>query len=158
MITDQSGDALARMGAMDYMADRDRERRRYPRFEISFPISFKVFGMRPADSESAGIKGIGIRTSGQVGNVSLEGLFVEANPTHDQLGEIIRAKQERDRFGIQIETSMMGENIKMTGKVVWYDINFLEEAPYHFRAGIFLEEMDRATKEVWERLISKVKN
>jgi hypothetical protein len=52
----------------------------------------------------------------------------------------------------------MGENVKMTGKVVWYDINFLEEAPYHFRAGIFLEEMDRATKQAWQRIIAKAGN
>jgi hypothetical protein len=93
-----------------------------------------------------------------VGNVSLEGLFIEANPTQDQLGEIIRAKQERDRFGIEIETNLLGENIRLMGKVVWYDINFLEEAPYHFRAGVFLEEMDKVAKQVWERLIAKVKN
>ncbi len=137
--------------------DRGRERRKYPRFEISFPISFKVFGMAPVNSESA-IQGIGIRTKGQVGNVSLEGLFVEANPTKDEIGQIIRAKQERDRFGIEIETTLMGENIRILGKVVWYDINFVDEAPYHFRAGVFLEEMDKATKQVWERLLSKAKN
>ncbi len=52
----------------------------------------------------------------------------------------------------------MGENIRILGKVVWYDINFVDEAPYHFRAGVFLEEMDKATKQVWERLLSKAKN
>ncbi len=113
--------------------------------------------MAPVNSESA-IQGIGIRTKGQVGNVSLEGLFVEANPTKDEIGQIIRAKQERDRFGIEIETTLMGENIRILGKVVWYDINFVDEAPYHFRAGVFLEEMDKATKQVWERLLSKAKN
>ncbi len=143
---------------MIHMTDRGRERRKYPRFEVSFPISFRVFGMAPMYPQSDAIKGIGIRTRGQVGNVSLEGLFIEANPTQDQLGEIIRAKQERDRFGVEIETNLLGENIRLLGKVVWYDINFLEEAPYHFRAGVFLEEMDKVAKQVWERLISKVKN
>ena len=137
---------------------RDHERRKYPRFEVSFPISFKVSGLAPAVPQSSGIKGIGTRTMGRVGNISLEGLFIEANPTRDQISEIIRAKQKRDRFDIEIETSLMGKNVTMMGKVVWYDINFLEEAPYHFRAGIFLEEMDRATRQIWERLLTRAKS
>lgn len=138
--------------------DQNRERRKYPRFDVSFPINFRVSGVAPVVPESDGIKGIGTRTMGRVGNISLEGLFIEANPTQDQVGEIIRAKQGHDRFGIEIETTLMGENVKMTGKVVWYDINFLEEAPYHFRAGIFLEEMDRATRQIWERIIARAGN
>lgn len=136
----------------------DRERRKYPRFEVSFPISFRVFGMDPVDSEPAAIQGIGTRTRGQVGNISLEGLFIEANPTQEEISEIIRAKQEHDRFGIEIETNLLGENIRIMGKVVWYDINFLNEAPYHFRAGIFLEQMDSTARQVWERLLAQVKN
>lgn len=137
---------------------QDHERRKYPRFEVSFPISFKVFGLAPPVPQSSGIKGIGTRTMGRVGNISLEGLFIEANPTQDEISEIIKAKQERDRFDIEIETSLMGKNVTMMGKVVWYDINFLEEAPYHFRAGIFLEEMDRATRQIWERLLTRAKS
>lgn len=142
---------------MVHMMERNRERRKYPRFEVSFPISFKVFNLAPVVPESDDIEGIGTRTMGRVGNISLEGLFVEANPTKNQISEIIRAKQERDRFEIEIETNLMGENIRMIGKVVWYDINFQEDVPHHFRAGIFLEEMDRATRRIWERLIARVR-
>jgi len=140
------------------MMQRDSERRKYPRFEVSFPISFRVSGLTCDVPESTGIKGIGTRTMGRVGNISLEGLFIEANPTQDQISEIIKAKQQRDRFDIEIQTNLMGADIRILGKVVWYDINFLEEAPYHFRAGIFLDEMDRVTKQVWERLIASVRN
>ncbi len=136
------------------MTEGKPERRKSPRFEVSFPVSFRVFELASVVPESAVIKGIGIRAMGRVGNVSLEGICIEANPTQDQISEIIRAKQKHDRFDIEIETNLMGENVRMIGKVIWYDINFLEEAPYHFRAGIFLEEMDRATKQVWERLIA----
>ncbi|MBW2123247.1 MAG: PilZ domain-containing protein [Deltaproteobacteria bacterium] len=134
-----------------------RERRKYPRYEISFPISFRVSGLAPVVSKAESIEGIGTRTTGKVGNISLEGLLIEANPTRDQVGEIIRAKQGDDRFDIEIETSLGGESVKVTGKVVWYDINFLEEAPYHFRAGIFLEEMDLATRRVWKAFISRAR-
>jgi hypothetical protein len=136
----------------------DRERRRYRRFEVSFPISFRVFNMTHVDTGSVTIEGIGTRTTGQVGNISLEGLFIEANPTRDQISEIIKAKPGRDRFDVEIETKVLGENIRVMGKVVWYDINFLEEDPYHFRAGIFLEEMDRATRLVWENLLAQIKS
>lgn len=136
----------------------DHERRKFPRFEVSFPVSFRVFGMPSEVSESAGIKAIGTRTVGRVGNISLEGLFIEANPTQDQISEIIRAKQEQDRFDVEVETNLMGENVRMMGKVVWYDINFLKEAPYHFRAGIFLEEMDRGVSRIWESLIVRSRN
>ncbi len=140
------------------MMQHDGERRKYPRFEVSFPISFKVSGVARDVPESPDIKGIGTRTMGRVGNISLEGLFIEANPTQDQISKIIKAKQQRDRFDIEIETNLMGANIRIMGKVVWYDINFLEEAPYHFRAGIFLDEMDRATRQVWEKLVASVRN
>lgn len=134
--------------------ERDRERRKYPRFAISFPISFRVSGLAPVVPQPDSIKGIGTRTTGRVGNISLEGLLIEANPTRDQVGEIIRAKQGHDRFDIEIETIVMGENVRVIGKVIWYDINFLEEAPYHFRAGIFLEEMDMVTRRIWEGFIA----
>jgi hypothetical protein len=145
-------------GVVMHMTEQGHERRKHPRFEVSFPISFRIPGLAPVIPEPSGIKGIGTRTMARVGNVSLEGLFIEANPTQDQIGEIIRAKQIHDRFEIEIETSLMGENLRMMGRVVWYDINFLEDAPYHFRAGIFLEEMDRMAKEIWERLVGRVSN
>jgi hypothetical protein len=131
------------------------ERRKYQRFGISFPISFKFSKLGTEAPESDGIKGIGTRTEGRVGNISLEGLFIEANPTQAEVGEIIRAKQGWDRFDVEIETDLLGENMKIVGKVMWYDINFLEEAPYLFRAGIFLDQMDRATRKMWEKLITK---
>ena len=140
------------------MMVEDHERRKCPRFEVSFPVSFRVFAVLPESPGSDGIKGIGTRTVGRVGNISLEGLFIEANPTQDQISEIIKAKREQDRFDVEIETNLMGENITMMGKVVWYDINFLEETPHHFRAGVFLAEMDMATKQVWERLIARTRN
>lgn len=158
LLTDGSGDAIIHAGVMGHMMEGDRERRKHPRFEASLPISFRVSGFTPMVSESEGIKGIGTRTMGRVGNISLEGLLIEANPTQAQVSEIIRAKQGHDRFDIEIETTMIGENVKMIGKVVWYDINFIEEAPYLFRAGIFLGEMDRATRRIWERLIVKARS
>jgi hypothetical protein len=157
-LTHRLRDGIIDVEERGYSMVGNHERRKYPRFDVSFPINFRVSGLAPAVSESGGIKAIGTRTMGRVGNISLEGLFIEANPTQNQVSEIIRAKQGHDRFDVEIETTLMGENVKMTGKVVWYDINFLEEAPYHFRAGIFLEEMDRATKQVWQRLIAKAGN
>lgn len=137
---------------------RNDERRSHPRFDVSFPISFTVFGGVAGGGQRDGIEGIGTRTAGRVGNISLEGMLIEANPTRDQISKIIRAKQGHDRFDIQIEANFMDENVRVTGKVVWYDINFLEDAPYHFRAGIFLEEMDRTTREIWQRLVARVGN
>jgi hypothetical protein len=145
-------------GAMVHRMTQGRERRKYKRFEVSFPVNFRVFGEPFTGSREAGIQGIGTRTVGRVGNVSLEGLFIEANPTRDQISRIIRARQERDRFDIEIETNLLGRNIRMMGKVVWYDINFLEDAPYHFRAGIFLDEMDGGPRQVWEKLIAHEAN
>jgi len=140
------------------VTEQDHERRRYPRFEISFPVSFRIFGVASGNAEMNGIQGIGTRTTGRVGNISLEGILIEANPTRDQIGDIIRAKRGQDRFGVEIETNLMGENIRMKGKVVWYDINFQEPIPAHFRAGIFLEEMDRGAKQVWEKLLVEARN
>jgi hypothetical protein len=146
------------LGVMIHVTEQDHERRRYPRFEASFPVSFRVFGVTSLDGGVIGIQGIGTRTTGRIGNISLEGLLIEANPTRDQISEIIRAKQGEDRFGIEIETTLMGENITMTGKVVWYDINFRQEVPAHFRAGIFLEDMDGGTRKIWEQYIEQVRN
>jgi hypothetical protein len=138
--------------------DQEFERRKYPRFDVSLPILFRVFGLSSEVIESNGIQGIGTRTMGKVGNISLEGLFIEANPTQDQVTEIIKAKQGHDRFDVEIETTLMGENVRLMGKVVWYDINFQDDAPFHFRAGIFLEEMGKATRVAWGRLIAKAGN
>ena len=145
-------------GVTATVTEKGHERRRYPRFEVSFPVSFRIFGVVAGDADMGGIQGIGTRTTGKVGNISLEGLLIEANPTRDQIGDIIRAKRGQDRFGVEIETSLMGENIRMTGKVVWYDINFQEQIPAHFRAGIFLEELDRGTRQVWEKLLVQARN
>ena len=146
------------LGVMIHVTEQDHERRRYPRFAASFPVSFRVFGVTSVEDEVIGIQGIGTRTTGRIGNISLEGLLIEANPTRDQISEIIRAKQGEDRFGIEIETNLMGEKITMTGKVVWYDINFQEEVPAHFRAGIFLEDMDGGTRRIWEKVLVQARN
>lgn len=143
---------------MVQLMKRGHERRKYPRFEVSFPVNFRVSGGTFLGARSAGIEGIGTRTTGTIGNVSLEGLFIEANPTRDQINEIIRAKRDQDRFDIEIETNLMGESVTMMGKVVWYDINFMEEVPYHFRAGIFLEDMDGGMRQIWERAIAQARN
>jgi hypothetical protein len=93
-----------------------------------------------------------------VGNVSLEGLFVEANPTEDQISEIMRAKREQDQFDIEIEARLMGEKLSLIGRVVWYDIVLPQEAPYHFRAGVFLGDMDVQTQAVWNGLIGSLQH
>jgi hypothetical protein len=150
--------AIILSGVMVPMSEQDHERRRYPRFEVSFPVNFRIFGVALGDAEMGGIQGIGTRTTGRVGNISLEGLLIEANPTPDQISDIIRAKRGQDRFGVEIETNLMGENIRMIGKVVWYDINFQEQIPAHFRAGIFLEDMDQGTRQVWGKLLVEARN
>jgi hypothetical protein len=134
------------------------ERRKYPRFEISFPINFRLFrgDSPPVDSQS--IEAIGTRTQGRVGNISLEGLFIEANPTKDQISEIMRAKQDQDPFDIEIEANFIGEEVKLMGTVVWYDIILLEEAPYHFRAGGFLGGLDGQTQQFWHSLITSLQH
>jgi hypothetical protein len=132
------------------------ERRKFPRFEISFPITFRLFRGDTPPSDSQFIEAIGTSTRGRVGNVSLEGLFIEANPTEDQVSEIMRAKQARGQFDIEIETRLMGEDIRLMGRVVWYDIILPKEAPYYLRAGVFLGELDSQNQEVWNSLISTV--
>lgn len=130
------------------------ERRKFPRFEISFPITFRLFPGDTLPGDSQSIEAIGTSTRGRVGNVSLEGLFIEANPTEDQVSEIMRAKQGRGQFDIEIETRMMGEDVRLMGRVVWYDIILPKEAPYYLRAGVFLGELDSQSPEVWNSLIS----
>ena len=61
---------------MIHRMTQGRERRKHKRFEVSFPVNFRVFGVEPTGSRAAEIQGIGTRTVGRVGNVSLEGLFI----------------------------------------------------------------------------------
>jgi hypothetical protein len=138
------------------MTDHRAERRKFPRFETSFPITFRLFRGDTPSGDSQAIEAIGTRTQGRVGNVSLEGLFVEANPTEDQVSEIMRAKLGRDQFDIEIETQLMGEEFRLMGKVVWYDIILLKEVPYYLRVGVFLGGLDPQNQEIWNSLISSL--
>lgn len=138
------------------MTEQTVERRKYPRFEISFPISFRLLTGNTPRADCQDIEAIGTRNQGRVGNISLEGLFIEANPTKDQIGEITRAGQNPGLFDIEIETRLMGEKVKLMGKVIWYDIVFPKEEPYHFRAGVFLGELDGQTGQLWESLITSL--
>jgi len=95
---------------------------------------------------------------GQGGEYFTRGLFIEANPTKDQIGEITRAGQNPGLFDIEIETRLMGEKVKLMGKVIWYDIVFPKEEPYHFRAGVFLGELDGQTGQLWESLITSLQH
>jgi len=140
------------------MVERGHDRRKYSRFEATFPINFRIIGFTPVGPKAVGIRGIGTRIQGRVGNVSLEGLFIEADPTQDQISEIIKARQGQDRFEIEIETWIIAERIQMKGKVVWYDINFEKDAPYHFRAGVFLEEVSTANSRPWKSLMNRAKH
>jgi hypothetical protein len=138
------------------MTEQTVERRKYPRFEISFPISFRLLRGDTPRADFQGIEAIGTRTQGWVGNISLEGLFIEANPTKDQIGEITGARQNPGLFDIEIEKRLMGEKVKLMGKVIWYDIIFRKEAPHHFRAGVFLGELDGQPRQLWESLITNL--
>jgi hypothetical protein len=140
------------------MTEQTVERRKYPRFEISFPISFRLFGGDTPRADSQGIEAIGTRIQGRVGNISLEGILIEANPSKDQIGEITGARQNPGFFDIEIETRLMEEKVKLMGKVIWYDIIFPREEPYHFRAGVFLGELDVQTGQLWESLITSLQH
>lgn len=140
------------------MIEQTVERRKYPRFEISFPISFQLLRGNTPRADSQGIEAIGTRIQGRVGNFSLEGLFIEANPSKDQIGEITRAGQPPGLFDIAIETRLMGEKVKLMGKLIWYDIIFQKDESYHFRAGVFLGELDGQTGQLWESLITSQKH
>jgi hypothetical protein len=91
-----------------------------------------------------------------VGNISLEGLFIEANPTEDQIKGIMRAKQDQGHFDIEIEIRLMGEKVNLMGRVVWYDIIMPKQEPYHLRAGVFLGELGGQAQKLWGNLISSL--
>jgi len=99
------------------------------------------------------IEAIGTRTQGKIGNVSLEGLYVEANPSKEEIGEIVRMNETESVFFLEIETELMGEHVRMLGQVAWYDIGFAHENRCHFRAGVFLGELHGATGELWRTTI-----
>jgi hypothetical protein len=138
------------------MTEDRPERRKYPRFEISFPMSFRFLRSDTRSGDSQSIEAIGTKTQGRVGNISLEGLFIEANPTEDQIREIMRAKRDREQLDIEIETRLMGETVNLMGRLVWYDIILSKDRPYHFRAGVFLGQLGGQTQKLWGNLISSL--
>lgn len=135
------------------MTEQNVERRKYPRFKSLFPISFQLFSGDTRYSDSQPLEAIATGIRGIVGNVSFEGLFVEANPTKEQLSELMGMNENPDLFFIEIETELMGEQVKMVGEVVWYDVSFPKEGPCHFRAGVFLRDLHRQTRQLWHSLI-----
>lgn len=135
------------------MTAHDIERRKHPRFESSFPISFQLYRGQTLSGVTRPIEAIGTRTQGRIGNVSLEGLYVEANPSKEEIGEIVRMNETQSVFFLEIETELMGEQVTMLGQVAWYDIAFAREGRYHFRAGVFIGELHGATRELWHGVI-----
>jgi len=131
------------------MIEEKLERRKYPRFKSSFPISFQLFRGQARYSDSRPVEAIATGIRGTVGNVSFEGLYVEANPTNEQLSELMGMNENPDLFFIHIETELMGE-------VVWYDVSFPDEGPCHFRAGVFLGELPGQTRQLWHSLIDSL--
>jgi hypothetical protein len=138
------------------MTEDRPERRKHPRFEISFAMSFRFLRNDTRSGDSQSIEAIGTKTQGRVGNISLEGLFIEANPTEDQIREIMRANRDQEQLDIEIETRLMGETVNLMGRVVWYDIILPKHEPYHFRAGVFLGQLGGQTQKLWGNLISSL--
>lgn len=85
------------------MIEAEHERRNNPRFDCSLPVSFRILR---GDSEKAAARfteavGVGIR--GIVGNVSIDGLYLEANLRKDQVGDFAMMNKSPDKFFIEIE-------------------------------------------------------
>jgi len=138
------------------MTDQKCEKRKDPHFKSSFPIRFQLLrgdsrrdDFQPIEAIATGIRGI-------VGSFSFEGLQVEANPTKEQIDEIMGMNTTPAPFFIEIETNLIGEEVKIVGEVVSYDVSFPNAGPCYFRADVFLGQLDGNTRQLWDSLIDSL--
>jgi len=138
------------------MTDQKCEERKDPCFKRSFPVSFQLFRSDTQYHQSQPIEAIATGIRGIVGSFSFEGLQVEANPTKEQIDEIMGMNTTPAPFFMEIETNLIGEEVKIVGEVVSYDVSFPNAGPCYFRADVFLGQLDGNTRQLWDSLIDSL--
>ena len=138
------------------MTDQKFEEPKDPRFKRSFPVSFQLLRGDSRYDDFQPIEAIATGIQGVVESVSFQGLHVEANPTKEQLGELMGMNKTRAPFFIEIESNLIGEDVKIVGEVVSYDVSFPNTGPCYFRADVFLGQLDGNSRQLWDSLIDSL--
>ena len=132
------------------MFKQRKTRRRIKRLEIAVPLHIKLLGMSKdlptIETATRNISPVGISMELPVA-LTKGAFFIHEGKKPINL--IPYLALEKKEVSLNLTLPPHEEQIRASGKIIWYDFG-TRETSYYFEAGIFLKEMEFEDRKRWE--------
>ena len=91
-------------------------------------------------------------TEGRTRNVSLEGLSIELHEGEESSSLIPHLVLDKQAVALDIVLPGKDQRVRALGRVMWRNPRSRRK-PDHFKAGIFLEQMEPEDRNAWEEFL-----